>query len=209
MSTTPPDVGPPPDAHAAPDGSAESQPPPPMDVYAIFSGATDPVGSERFIHNMTALTHNRLGTVNVLLQSTGGTVGDGVFLYNCFRSAPFQLVGYNGGQVSSAAVTAYLGFPRRVVSKHATFMIHRSYTNQQFGNSTRLQRTAESLVLDDNRTEAILRENASLPDDLWDIWRHHDLHISAEDAVRYGIAHEIGDFTPPPNRALYDFLFSH
>ena len=51
----------------------------------------------------------RVAHVHLLFQSNGGTVGDGLCLYNFFRSLPISLTFYNTGSVASVAAIAYLG----------------------------------------------------------------------------------------------------
>ena len=85
-----------------------------------------------------------------------------MFLYNFFRTIPIELTLYNGGQVSSAGVVAFLGARHRKTSPNATFMIHRSTNTAQFATSTKLTHMAQSLILDDQRCEAIIRNHVNL-----------------------------------------------
>src|SRR5215217_2667776 len=55
----------------------------------------------------------RVAHVHMLFQSNGGTVCDGVCLYNFFRSLPISLTLYNTGSVAPVAVVAYLGAHER------------------------------------------------------------------------------------------------
>ena len=57
--------------------------------------------------------------------------------------------------------------------------------------------------LDDRRTEAILREHIELTADQWLKLDKGELFLSAEDALKAGIIHEIGDFSPPPGTQIY------
>jgi hypothetical protein len=60
------------------------------------------------------------------------------------------------------------------------------------------------LVLDDGRTEGILRDHMTMPARRWRQLKHSSLWISAEDAVEYGIANSIGDFSPPFGAQIYN-----
>ncbi len=144
--------------------------------------------------------------VHLLFQSAGGYVGDGVFLYNLFRSIPIELTLYNVGQICSAAVIAYLGAGHRKTTNDAIFMIHRSTNSPQFATATKLGHISKSLVLDDQRTEAIIRSHVKLPSGLWDAMQHHDVYVSGEEAVQFGISTEIGQFAPPPGTQVYNLL---
>ncbi len=83
------------------------------------------------------------------------------------------------------------------------FMIHRTQTTTQFANTQTVKAFVESAVLFDRSTEAILREHITMPEEKWLHFNHNDLWFSAEDAVKCGIAHEIGDFVPPAGTSLY------
>jgi ATP-dependent Clp protease protease subunit len=93
----------------------------------------------------------------LLFQSNGGLVGDGICLHNFFRALPIELTLYNVGSIASIAVTAYLGAKHRKASAYAAFMLHRTYASPQAATSDRLHAIAQSVSLDDERTEAILR----------------------------------------------------
>lgn len=176
-------------------------------VYATFAGqldqnSTGAVG--RLFNGLTTATQKGVKAVHLLFQTTGGTVTDGICLYNFFRTLPIGLSIYNAGGVSSIGVIAYLGASRRYTSAHATFMVHRSYFSPVAANSDRLKALAEALVLDDQRTEAILKANIKLSPEKWAIHEHQDLYLSADDAVVSGLAHDIAEFAPPKDSQLYN-----
>jgi ATP-dependent Clp protease protease subunit len=168
---------------------------PDNEVFAVFCGLIDQAAVQRIFQGVTAAINTGVTHLHLLFQSTGGFVGDGVCLYNFFRSLPLSLTLYNAGAVQSIAAIAYLGAKKRQTSAHASFMIHRTYT-QQLATASRLQAAAKSLILDDQRTEAILREHLRLPDDRWKEFDYHDLVFSGREAVTIGLADEIGEFSP-------------
>jgi ATP-dependent Clp protease protease subunit len=146
---------------------------------------------------------NQVGHVHLLFQSTGGTVADGVCLYNFLNTLPIEISLYNVGTVASAGALAYLGAKTRKVSTTGTFMLHRTQATPFGATAERLLALGKSVMLDDQRTEAILRSHLNLPDDLWEIHRVADLWLSAEEAVKYGLATEIADFAPPKGTLLF------
>jgi ATP-dependent Clp protease, protease subunit len=183
-----------------------SNPPsPPAEIYAVFSGAIDQGSVSSIFRGTTAVIQNSSNSsIHMLMQSLGGGVSEGVCLYNFFRTLPIDLTLYNSGSVSSAAVIAFLGAKKRKVSAHATFMIHRTYSSPQFANASRLQSAANSAIIDDQRTEAILRENLNLSPEQWEIHKVTELWLTANDAVACGLAHEIAEFSPPIGSPLYN-----
>ncbi len=152
----------------------------------------------------TAVINNGGKHVHLLVQSTGGFIGDGVALYNFFRALPIDLTVYNVGQISSVAVVTYLGAKKRKVSANATFMLHRAYSSPQAAGSERLQSAADGLTLDDQRLEAILRQHITLADDKWAAHKLAEIWFSAQDAVKAGISDEIADFAPPAGMPLFN-----
>src|ERR1700685_3391926 len=169
----------------------------PEEVYAMFCGGIEQVTAQKTVNSLAIAMGGKVKHVHLLFQSAGGYVGDGVFLYNLFRSIPIELTLYNAGQISSAGVTAYLGAKIRKTTKSATFMLHRCINSPQFANATKLQRIADTLVLDDKRTDEIVRNHVSLPSELWTELQFHDIYLSGDDAVKFGLADGIAEFAPP------------
>lgn len=185
---------------------ASSQNTLPPEVFTTFVGLINQDNAQKLVHNLDGATQRGVKHVHVLFQSSGGSVADGVFMYNLFRSLPIELTLYNAGQVCSAALIAYLGAGHRKTNPRATFMVHRSTLNPQPATSKNLRHVAQSLALDDARTEAILRDHVKFPDELWTEMQYHDLHLSSDEAIKYGIAEELGDFGPPVGSQIYNML---
>ena len=82
-------------------------------------------------------------------------------------------------------------------------MIHRTQTTTESATTQTIKAFAESAVLFDGNTEGILREHVNMPEEKWAHFNHNDLWFSVEEAVKFGIADEIADFTPPVGTKLY------
>lgn len=179
-------------------------PQPKNEVYAIFAGNIDQTAVQRIFSGIAAASGNNVDHIHLMLQSVGGNVGDGVCLYNLFRNLNIGLTIYNCGQICSIATLVYLGAKERKTSAHATFMIHRStFTTPVGANSDRLQTVTESLVMDDQRTEAIFRETLKLNDAQWASHKYTELWFSAEHALECKLATEIGEFAPPIGQRIF------
>jgi ATP-dependent Clp protease, protease subunit len=178
-------------------------PQPKNEVYAIFAGVIDQQAVQRIFGGIAAASNNSVDHIHLMIQSTGGNVGDGVCLYNLFRTLNMGLTVYNCGQISSIATLVFLGAKERKTSAHATFMIHRTYANPMGATSDRLQTVAQTLVLDDQRTEAIFREALKLSDDQWASHKYTELWFTADDAIKCKLATEIGEFAPPIGQKIF------
>jgi len=181
------------------------KPLPPV-VYAIYCGGIEQVNSQKVVNSLTIAMGAEVTHVHLLFQSAGGYIADGVFLYNLLRSIPIELTLYTVGQVSSAGVIAYLGARHRKTTANATFMLHRSTNSAQFATASKLSHIAQTLVLDDQRTETIARQHIKFPPELWASIEHHDVYVSGSDAVKFGIADEIAEFSPPAGTQVFNIL---
>jgi ATP-dependent Clp protease protease subunit len=182
--------------------STVSPQPLPKEVYAIFSGEINGASVQRIINGVTSVM-GQVEHIHLLFQSNGGYIGDGICLYNFFRALTLDLIIYNGGSVGSIAAIAFLGAKTRKTSKFGTFMIHRSHWSANAATAARLQEAAESLRIDDARTEAILRNHIILSDEQWTALNYKNLTFGAEEAVKIGFAIEIAEFTPPPGARIF------
>lgn len=136
--------------------------------------------------------------IHTLIHSPGGTVNEGVFLYEFFRSFPVEVVAYNGGHVGSASLSAYLGARKRHVCPNGTFLVHRTKPAPvNTWTLPHIQTIVDGLQIEDTRTEAVLRSAARLTQEHWNVFLSGcDLTLDANTAVEVGIAHELGSFTP-------------
>ena len=126
----------------------------PQDAYAVLCGQISDETASKLTACISTATV-KMQNIHLLFQSSGGSVGDGVFLYNLFKSLPIRLTIYNVGSVCSIAVVAYMGAARRLVSPRATFMIHRTTTKLAGAPAMIMKGVTKSLIIDDERAESI------------------------------------------------------
>lgn len=172
-------------------------------MYAVFCDGITQDSAKRLVGSLSFASTNKALHVHLMFQSIGGTVGDGIFLYNFIKTYPLPLTLYNCGSVASIAVLPFIAASKRKTSAGATFMIHRTTGGSQPTSATRLHSLAESVILDDQRTETILRSHIKLTNEEWTALDRQDLYFSAEQAVKARFADEIADFSPPLGTEIY------
>jgi ATP-dependent Clp protease protease subunit len=172
-------------------------------VFLVFVGAIDQAGVHRLAQAMNAALTDQHTAFHIMLQSAGGTVGDGVALYEIFRALPVAVTTYNCGQVCSAAVIAYLGGEERLTSTTALFMIHPTHFSPQFAFSGMLGQLAQTAALEDARIEQIYSRHLKLTEEQRAIHAASDLWLGAEDALKVGLATGIGGFQIPVGTRPY------
>lgn len=180
----------------------------PSEIYATLAGPINEAMVQRVFQSFTLAMNNQVRTLHLLMQSTGGFIGDGIAIYNFIRNIPLEVITYNGGFVQSVAVVSFLGAKeKRKASKTATFMIHRAkFSTPIPASSAQLKGMADSVTIDDARMEQILRAHITMPDEKWKVHKCADLHITAEQALEYKIINEIADFSPPLGATIFNVL---
>src|SRR5437667_204462 len=136
-------------------------------AYGIFCGQINQDSAKRIMEHVVIAIKNDRTHLHILLQSLGGFIGPAISLYNFLRSAPVHTTFYNIGALESAAVIVYLGATKRLTSARATFVIHRSRNSPESATAIQLEYIAQTLRVDDQRTESILRDHITLSDKEW------------------------------------------
>jgi len=85
-------------------------------------------------------------------------------------------------------------------------MLHRSTNSPQFATASKLEHISKSLILDDLRSETIIKEHAKFPPELWTALQHDDLYLSGEEGVTYGLADGVAEFSPPLGTQVFNVL---
>lgn len=61
----------------------------------------------------------------------------------------------------------------------------------------------KSALAEEDRTEGILRERCSIPEDMLAARRFGEVHFSPEDAVKFGVVHRVEEFALPDGCKMY------
>lgn len=66
-----------------------------------------------------------------------------------------------------------------------------------------LEAALKAAIADEERTERILRAKTSIPDAILDARRRGDIYVTADEALVYGLVHEIAEFTLPTGCQIF------
>jgi ATP-dependent protease ClpP protease subunit len=77
-------------------------------VYVSFSAEINPSTTESLISLMANLANLQVQEVYLLLSTPGGSVMNGMNIYNALRAMPFKLTTHNVGNVDSIGNTIFL-----------------------------------------------------------------------------------------------------
>src|SRR5207247_813850 len=132
----------------------------------------------------------------LLLSTPGGSVMNGMNLYNILRSMPFELTTHNVGNVDSIGNAVFLAGEKRYASPHSTFMFHGVGFDPALGtryDEKLLREQLDSVLADHKRIGGILEERTKLgADDAQALFREAQTK-DATYAVGVGIVDEVRD----------------
>lgn len=173
-------------------------------AYVGFCGPIDSSAVTRLASAMNTAVNNQYDEIYLCFSSAGGYVGDGIFLYNHIRSLPIPITMHNTGTVASISTTLFVAGETRYCAPHTVFMMH-PVTIGAAGSmaSEPLKASLDAALCDEARTEAILRERTSIPEDILSSRRTRDVYLTAEKAVEYGLVTEIKDFRLPTGNQIF------
>lgn len=134
-------------------------------VYVSFSAEIIPNTTESLISVMTTCANSSVRSVYLLLSTPGGSVMNGLNLYNVLKSLPFELTTHNVGNVDSIGNALFLAGTKRYAVPNATFMFHGVGFNappQQRFEEKNLRERLDSVLSDQRRIGDIIAQHTNL-----------------------------------------------
>jgi ATP-dependent Clp protease protease subunit len=186
--------------------------PPPDIIYASFSDEINETTAGRFIHwlNIVSLDGKpRHNAVHLLFSSSGGMIVDALNMHNYVKGYPsdIPITMFNTGAVQSAAVFVFLSAQRRVVCPYSKFLLHPATWKATAGLNTEQHGIiSRSLATNDKDIDDILKTRITMPPAKWKQARRHQLEISAQEAIDFGLADEIAPWSVPKGTSVWSFM---
>jgi ATP-dependent Clp protease, protease subunit len=186
--------------------------PQPDIAYASFSEEISEQSAGRFIHWLDLLSLDRTprhNGIHILFNSSGGMITDAINMRNYVRGYPpdMPITMFNTGGVQSAAVLVFVSAAHRVIAPHAKFMLHPAIWKAPGGlNTEQLRYVSRSLSKGDKDIDDILKERVNMPNAKWIQARRTQLDISAQEAIDYGFADEIGNWSVPDGKSILTIM---
>lgn len=172
-------------------------------TYLSYIGPINEESVKQICQAFNHAVETGCGAVHFVLQSGGGNIDSGIFLYSYLKSLPINVTVHNIGDVSSIAVVVYVAGKTRLCSKFSSFLLHPStYNTGGPMPVAALQGNLDALIAKDSRINSILNAETSLSKEALDARTLYDLTIDAFGAVQNGIAHKIEEFHLPAGKEL-------
>lgn len=188
-----------------------AQPPPsPSVIYVSFLDEINHKTAETLIAAMADCAKKGIQEVYLMLSTPGGSVMDGMHLYNVLRGMPFKLTVHNVGSVNSIGNAIFLAGSTRYAAPHSTFMFHGIGFPVSAGHrfeEKELRERLNSLRADRMRMGSIIAEHTNLSEKaIADLFREAQTK-DATYALNCGIVHEIRDVQIPAGTPMISLVF--
>lgn len=180
-------------------------------VYVSFSAEISQGTTEALMATCANLVAQNVSTVHLLLSTLGGTVINGLNLYNVLRAMPFKLITHNVGSVNSIGNVVFLAGEERYANPHATFMFHGvgfdvNGEKMRFEEKN-LRERLDSIIADQARISNIMCERTRLTQEETKGLFLESQTKDPDFARSKGIIHDIRDFKLPNGAPFVQLVF--
>jgi ATP-dependent protease ClpP protease subunit len=184
--------------------------PTPSVKYVSFSAEINPNTTESLIAIMADCANKGVQEVYLMLSTPGGSVMNGLNLYNVLKGMPFNLTTHNVGNVDSVGNAVFLAGSTRYACPQSTFMFHGAGFDTKPGQRLEekfLRERLNSLRADHKRIGSIIAEHTNLSERaIAGLFREAQTKDAAY-AVGCGIVHEIRDVQIPADSPVISLVF--
>jgi ATP-dependent protease ClpP protease subunit len=176
-----------------------------METYIRFMGAVNPDSMNRLIQIIDNRIYAGYKVIHLLISSGGGSVQHGLSLYNYLKGLPVEVRTYNFGTVDSIAVVMFCAGSKRYSVPHARFLIHGvSFFIQAQGmvsyEEKQMEEFVKALKMDRYNIAKVIADTVKIKTlEEVELDMLNRTMLDPEDAVRYGLVHEIKSELIPAN----------
>lgn len=142
------------------------------------------VSANDFVREIGAL---QVDTMDVLINSPGGDVWDGLAIYNALKSHPATVTTKVDGIAASAASFIFQAGDVREIARNGQVMIHDA-AGMCIGNASDMQKMMDLLDKASNNIADIYAQSSGIPADKWRAAMLAETWYSGSEAVASGLA---------------------
>lgn len=136
--------------------------------------------------------HKDVATIDIYINSCGGSVFDGVAMYNMLkRHSAYKRVFIDGFACSVASVIAMCG-NQIIMPKSSMMMIHNAWTIA-LGNAKELRKQADDLDKINETIKNAYRKKMKISDEKLDELMDNESYLSADECFEYGLCTKVAD----------------
>lgn len=171
-------------------------------IYSDVTGDSTDWHTGETMESQTSANHFRralegageIDEINIYINSLGGSVMEGVAIYNQLKRHPAQKTVYIDGFACSVASVIAMAGNRVIMPRNTTMMIHNPWTLVA-GNAKELRKAADDLdVLSESSRQAyLLKSGGKLDEANLAKMMDAETYLTAAQCIEYGLADEFAE----------------
>ncbi len=169
-------------------------------IYIKFSSPINQQTSQNLMNFLSTQVNTGQKEFYFLISSPGGSVNDGIVLYNFIRAVPAKVIMHNIGAIDSIATVIFLSANERYCNPHSSFLFHGVGIDITQGHRVDEKILKEQLVMierDQNNISNIISERTKLKEvDIKEMFFRAKTK-NPEEAKEMGIVSEIKEAKIP------------
>lgn len=140
----------------------------------------------------TLASYPDIGQINIYINSYGGSVLEGMAIYNQLRRHPAQKTVYIDGFACSVASVIAMAGDKVIMPSNTMMMIH-EISQGVFGNATQLRKAADDLdtIMVGNRQFYLQKSNGKIDEENLIELLRNETWLTAAQCIQYGFADEL------------------
>jgi ATP-dependent Clp protease protease subunit len=179
-------------------------------VYISFDAGIYQKQVQTLISFCVEQIQNGFDHIYLLFSTSGGSVNEGITLYNTLRGLPATITIHNSGNVDSVGNVIFLAGGHRYACPHSTFMFHG--VGWDFNNPHRMDEKSTRETLDDiissqRRMGSIIADRTTLPPEEIATLFAEAQTKDTDFAVKNGIIHEVRNIKVPSGAVVIPLVF--
>lgn len=163
-------------------------------LYIKFFAPVDGSSINPLMNIIDQKIHDGVQRFVILISSPGGSVFHGLSVHNYLRGIPAEIETHNFGSVDSIGVVMYLAGSKRYSVPDARFLIHPvslGFIGNERLEEKQIEEKLKGLKIDAENIAAVIGDATGKKEE--EILRkmHDRTTLNPEDALRFGLVHEI------------------
>ena len=148
------------------------------------------IGVDLTYDDFRAMMKDRTGDIELMINSGGGIVHEGVGIYNTLVDYPGRITGYVNGIAASIASVIAMACDELIIYDNSQMMIHKPWT-VAIGNSDDFRNLIDVLDILDEDIAKIYSEKSGQTEDAVMAAMKSETYYNAQSAVDFGLADSI------------------
>lgn len=147
--------------------------------------------------------------IKVRINSNGGSVSEGLAIYNILKTCNKKVITVCDGTAASAASVIYCAGTVRIQPKTALLMIHNAWTYGERGDAKYFRKLADDLEKISQPSVEAYKAVAKIPEEQIKNLMNNETWITADEALEWGFTTEISSEEDDVNQSIEkDFIYN-